>query len=279
MTLMVLPKTVNSTNYKLLPAGKFYTTRNKRVLGVVLHITAGLQDLGLVGDDDSAEGTIRWALSAKPEVSWHAGADSDGVTLCIPDWYTAWHAKGVNSPTVGLEISKLNVDWTVGKNGVTQKWVDATLRSAAKYLAAIVKKYDLPLVLQKSKSTVDAKIAANQKFGFVYHLTTSAGTRSDPGVNFPIDKLFSYIRAELAASTVVTPTPAPTPIQEDEDMKLIRAKAVGPEVFKTDGFRRQHIGKLQLAAFGKAGLKVVELANQVELEAYGPVETNPAGQK
>lgn len=197
MTLMTLPTTVNSTNYKLLPAKKFYTKRQKPVLGVVLHITAGLQDLGLVGTDESAEGTIKWALSALPEVSWHAGCDTDGVELCLPDWYTAWHAKGVNSCTVGLEISKLNVDWTK----VSDAWIERTLRNAAKYLAAIVKKYDLPLTLQTSKASVDSAIAANRKFGFVYHSTTSAGTRSDPGKNFPIERLFKYIREELAGTT------------------------------------------------------------------------------
>jgi N-acetyl-anhydromuramyl-L-alanine amidase AmpD len=204
---MTLPTAATASNYKLLPAKKYYPTRNKPVLGIVLHITAGLQDLGLDGTDESAEGTIKWALSREPEVSWHAGADTDGVELCVPDWYTAWHAKGVNSATVGLEISKLNVDWDVGQNGITQEWVDKTLRNAARYLAAIVKKHGIPLTLVTDKYVVDKAIAANRKFGFVYHSTTSAGTRSDPGKNFPIGKLFAYIKAELA-----TPAPAPKPV-------------------------------------------------------------------
>lgn len=205
--MLTLPSTINSTNYRLLPAGKFYPERrNGNVLGVVLHITAGLQDLGMSGTDESAEGTIKWALSARPEVSWHAGADSDGVELCLPDSYTAWHAKGYNSRTVGIEISKLNVDWSTAPDA----WVTATLKNAARYLAAIVKKHGLPLHLN-TLSEVDAAVAANRKFGFVYHSTTSAGTRSDPGKNFPIERLFTYIRAELATVAVKPPVVAPKP--------------------------------------------------------------------
>ena len=209
MTL-TLPTAATATNYKMLAGSAFYRTRKKPVLGIVLHITAGLQDLGFVGTDESAEGTIRWALNSGARVSWHAGADTDGVELCIPDWFTAWHATGVNSATVGIEISKLNVDWSTAS--VSDRWVEATLRNAARYLAAIVKKHGLPLTLQTSKAAVDDAIAANRKFGFVYHSTTSAGTRSDPGKNFPIDRLFDMIRAELAGSTTTTPTSP----QEDE---------------------------------------------------------------
>lgn len=269
MTL-ALPTAATPTNYKLLPAGKFYPTRKKPVLGIVLHITAGLQDLGLDGTDESAEGTIKWALSRDPEVSWHAGADTDGVELCIPDWYTAWHAKGVNSPTVGLEISKLNVDWTVGKNGVTQEWVDKTLRHAARYLAAIVKKYSLPLVLELDNAKVQSAIAANRRFGFTYHSVTSAGTRSDPGKNFPIAKLFSYIREELA---LPAPKPKPVPYpghqhanstRDDSHVGIIQAR------LKRLGFYKGKVDN----SFGpatEAAVKAFQKANRLKVDGWvGP---------
>ena len=195
------PATVNATNYRLLPAGKFYSTRrNGPVLGIVLHITAGLQDLGMDGPDGSAEGVAKWAASGSAQVSWHVGVDSDSIVPCLPATYTAWHAAGYNSRTFGIEISKLHVDWST----VPADWVTATLRNAARALAPIVVKYGLPLVL-RTKAQVDAAIANNDPFGFVYHSSTSAGTRSDPGKNFPIARLFEMIRAEIGGTA-----PAPT---------------------------------------------------------------------
>lgn len=196
----------STSAYRLIPAGKFYSTRrNGPVLGIVLHITAGLQDLGMDGTDSSAESVAKWAASGNAKVSWHVGVDSDSIVPCLPATYTAWHAAGYNSRTFGIEISKLNVDWST----IPAAWVTATLKNAARALAPIVVKYRLPLAL-RSKAQVDAAVRAGEPFGFVYHSSTSAGTRSDPGKNFPVGLLFDLIRAEIdgapaAARTVLRP--------------------------------------------------------------------------
>ncbi len=192
MGLLVLPTDPDSDEYKLLPGKQFYTSRRKPVVGIVLHIVAGLEDLGLDTNDESAEGTMKWALNTGAKVSWHAGVDTEDVTLGLPDWYTAYQATGYNSSTVGLEISKRHTDWSV----MNPIWVTRTLRKAARYCAAIVKKYDLPLRLS-DKAQVDWAIANNQPFGFTYHMWTSAGTRSDPGKDFPWMQFIQYVKEEL----------------------------------------------------------------------------------
>ena len=202
---MTLPGRATAENYKLIPSGRFYKTRYDKVRGIVLHITAGLQDLGMKGDDPSAEGTNAWQLRAKPEASWNAISDSDSCILCLPDWYTAWHCFGYNSKTVGLEISKLDTDWT----DVPDEWIDATLRNAAKWCAAIVKKHNLPLTLS-TKAEVDRAIARGEKFGFTYHGWLNPETRTDPGLyrgkdTFPIELLFRLIRIELGEEDDMTP--------------------------------------------------------------------------
>ena len=264
--MLTLPKEATRQNYKLLPALQYHTSRNKPVLGMVLHITAGLQDYGLSGSDESMEGTVKWALSAKPEASWHAGADSDGVELCLPDWYTAWHVVGYNSCTVGLEISKANVVW---KNA-PKAWVEDTLRNAARYCAAIVKKYNLPVKLS-TKAEVDRAIARGEKFGFSYHMWLNPNNRSDPGKDFPWEQLKSYILAELHPV-------APKPITMESEMYLVQLEGQDP-VFKSDGFQRQHIGQKQLVGLLRAGLKVIKVKSVDELNAYGPEVPNPVGTK
>ena len=205
MTATTLPKTTSS--YKLVPAGQHYTGRkNGPALGIVLHVTAGLQDTGMTGTDESMEGTIKWALGRRPEVSWHAGTDSDGVELCLPDWYTAWHAKGYNSRTIGIEISNLDARW----DNKPKAWIDATLRNTARVAAAYCKKYGFPLTLS-TKSQVDAAQAAGRKFGFTYHSYTSPTTRRDPGATFPWARFIGMVREEM---NVASPAPAPEPNPE-----------------------------------------------------------------
>ena len=124
------------------------------------------------------------------------------------------------------------------------------------------------------------------------HSTTSLSGKWDLGAGngrvepYSITKFRADVTARLKAGPpgkpkpITPPTPtAPVVSKEITVLALVRATSVGPKVWKTDGFRRQHIGKLQLAGLLKSGLKITELANQTEVDAYGPEEPNPAGQK
>lgn len=188
-----IAKTV--ANFPLLANNKYYTSRNKPVLGIVLHVTAGLQDLGMVGNDPSAEGTIKFGQNTTGDASWHAIADTDTAKTCLPSTYTAWQVKGYNSPTVGIEISNLDAKW----DNKPAKWVEATLRNAAQLAAMYVKKYDLPLTLSK-KAAVDTALSAGKKFGFSYHMWLNPATRSDPGVTFPWSQFIGYVKEYLTGT-------------------------------------------------------------------------------
>ena len=110
MTLYAYP--ADPDDYALIGGGNYYTTRrNGGILGIVLHITAGLQDLG-PRRTRLRRGHCRWANDPAKSVSWHVGVDTDSIVPCLPKSYTAWHAAGYNSRTFGIEISKLNVDWS-----------------------------------------------------------------------------------------------------------------------------------------------------------------------
>lgn len=193
------PTTVSAANYVQVAGDSFYPTRRTGpALGIVLHVTAGLQDLNMEGADNSAEGTAKWAINR--EVSWHAGVDSDSIIPCLPSTYTGWHAKGYNSRTIGIEISNLDARW----DNKPADWVEATLRNAAKACAAWVAQYNFPLV-RATRAQVDSAIAANRKFGFTYHSYLS-DIRVDPGKTFPWDRFIAMVAEELGQ----TP-PAPKP--------------------------------------------------------------------
>ena len=186
----------------LQPVGNYYPTRNEKIVCGVMHITAGATDY--TAPDTSAEGTLNWFKQKGSNVSIHGIVDSDTVQDCLPDEYTAWHAKGYNSCSIGLEIGTGQVDW----RKAPQSWVDATIRNAAKWWAPRVVKWGIPLV-KVSKATVDAerrKGAAAKPVGFIGHGDLDPANRSDPGLvrgvdTFPWALFFTYAQQEVNALT------------------------------------------------------------------------------
>lgn len=116
------------------PHKHFRTTRNgSPILGIVMHITAGIDDYIL--PDTSADSTQRYGATTSTVASWHVCLDSDGISPALPDSYTAYHA-GVsgfnfNTPTLGIEIGKRTTNWNVAP----ADWVDRTIRHAAVWAA------------------------------------------------------------------------------------------------------------------------------------------------
>lgn len=186
------PTTKNSTSYKLLAGSSYYSTRRSgSVIGIVLHVTAGIQDLDIAGTDLSAEKTAAWAVNSGAKVSWHVGTDSDSIVPCLPSSYTGWHAAKYNSRTIGIEISNKDARW----DNKPDQWVEKTIRNTAKAAAAYVKEFNLPLVIS-TKSQVDTAHNKGTKFGFTYHSYLST-IRSDPGKTFPWARFIAMVKEEL----------------------------------------------------------------------------------
>lgn len=171
----------------------FHTTRRNRVLAIVLHVTAGLEDLDAT-DDHSAENTARYAATTDRTVSWHWGSDTDSFIELLPTSYTAFHVVGYNSSTVGLEISKRHADW----RPMDERWVDRTLRVAAAGVAPHARALGIPLRLA-NKAELDHAIAASgNPVGFVYHWQLDDARRQDPGQvgsidTFPIARFLALV--------------------------------------------------------------------------------------
>lgn len=239
-----------STGFYLLdnknPHGPhYYKSRNTSLRHIVLHITAGLEDLDATADQ-SAEKTARYAATTQTKVSWHAAADSDSCFYLLPASYTAFHCKGFNSSGYGLEISKRNTKWT----GMPAAWTEATLRHAAKILAPVVKAHAIPLKrLTRSQATAGHK-------GFLYHSDADPSRRSDPGADFPLDRLFALIQAELAPTSLAPKENRTVFVVKDPDSS---------RQYLTDGFVKRYIGTMTalLAWESKCGrieLDAVEFA-------------------
>ncbi len=180
----------------------FYTSRNKALVGVVVHCTAGLEDLDFIGTDHSAENTARYAATTSRAVSWHSGNDSDSTIELLPASYTGWHCRGYNSSTYGHEISKRHMVWS----SMPDRWVTETLTRAAKHMGKIARENGIP-VRKITKTQLDKAIAAGNPSmgGFVGHRELDPTRRTDPGADFPWDRFLS-----IAQSTTTEEEDMPT---------------------------------------------------------------------
>ena len=192
----------------------YYTSRRGRILAIVVHVTAGLEDLDAT-DDHSAERTARYAATTERRVSWHSGSDTDSAFDLLPDDYTAFHVRGYNSTTLGHEISKKHTDW----HSVSRRFRDASLLQAARHLGPKAAKHGIPFRVA-SLVELDRAIANNgDPVGFIGHHTLDPSRRTDPGLVGTRDTFPWHEFLELARHAANTdPEDELTVAQYDEIM-------------------------------------------------------------
>jgi hypothetical protein len=160
----------------------YYTTRNNRLLAIVVHITAGADDLDTL-NDLSAENVSHYAATTDRDVSWHSGSDADSWIFLLPSGYTAWHASNYNSCTYGHEISKRTTDW----RNVPENWIDKTLRMSAlgpdgrSGLRKIALDNGIPLRWATKAELDHARATGGGPVGFITHAEIQWDDRRDPG--------------------------------------------------------------------------------------------------
>lgn len=179
----------------------FYRTRTSPLVAIVVHITAGLEDLDAWADV-SAENTARYAATTERKVSWHSGSDADSVVQLLPPSYTAWHVAGYNSGTYGHEISKRTTDW----NSAPEPWLGRTLAQAAAHLGPLAELLRIPRRLA-TRAELDLALRTGRPCGFVSHWQLDPARRSDPGLyrgadTFPWTRFFALMGG-------ATPNPSP----------------------------------------------------------------------
>jgi hypothetical protein len=204
----------------------YYPTRNSPLMAIVVHITAGAEDLDTL-DDLSAENVAHYAATTDRDVSWHTGSDADSWVDLLPSSYTAWHATDYNSTTHGHEISKRTTEW----RGMPEQWVDKTLRMAAlgpggnAGLRKVALDNGIPLQWA-TRAELDAQIANYRagrpwkRVGFITHHEVQPDDRTDPGYVRQGGQLIdTFPRARfMALLTIGTPTQPARRFFGDTDM-------------------------------------------------------------
>lgn len=159
----------------------FYDSRRGNIDLVVVHTAENLPDYD--GEDSGAERVARYFATTSRSVSAHATSDSDSIVELLPDDFTAWHVRGYNSRSLGLEIATQAHRWGSGP----EEWEQAALQQAAKVVAKWCERWNVPID-RISKSDADGG-----KRGIVSHSALDPTRRSDPGIGFPWKEFMSLV--------------------------------------------------------------------------------------
>lgn len=167
-------------DFRTNPNRNYYDRRRSEIRLIVIHTAENLPDFE--GGDGGAEAVSRYGATTDRTVSWHATVDSDSVLSNLPDSYTAFHVRGFNSSSLGVEIATRANSW----KKAPADWVDATVENLALLVAGWCKKHDIPPVLLN-------KHEAKHGRGIVSHSALDPKRRSDPGKDFPWDRFLARV--------------------------------------------------------------------------------------
>ena len=164
----------------------WYTSRLNPIQGIVMHTAENLPDI--TPPDRGAEAIADYGARATRSVSWHSTVDSDSIIPMLPDSYTAWHARTVNSRTLGIEMATQARKW----DEVPNWYRVAMMTNAARVCAVWSREHDIPLV----HLTMNLFNAGER--GYLAHADVDPTRRSDPGwQRADWDYFFTLVEQEM----------------------------------------------------------------------------------
>ncbi len=170
--------------YPLVASPHFTPAQGRTIDVVVIHTMESPEHPG------AAAACARWFQNARAEVSAHYCVDPDSVVQCVREEDVAWHARGGNANSVGIELA--------GYAGQRrQDWADAYSRAllvrAATLTAEICRRHAIPLRRLRS-----ADLLAGRR-GVTGHADVSAAFKRsdhwDPGPSFPWTRFLRLTRS------------------------------------------------------------------------------------
>lgn len=192
------------------PGRHYYPSRRGDIRLIVIHTAENLPDWS--GKDGGAEAVARYGATTTRQVSWHATVDSDSVLTNLPDSYTAFHAKGVNSVSLGVEIATRSKSW----DDAPAAWTARTIRNLAVLVAGWCRTHGVPV----------RRVRNSNDSGIIAHSDVDPARRSDPGVGFPWEYFLDEVLTVLG-----------NPHREEDDYMFITHEKTKTVWFLTGGIR------------------------------------------
>lgn len=161
-----------------------YPGRRAEVRLVVLHTSESAFDL--VGPDRGAEAVAGFLDSVERPSSYHAIADRDSAPRLLPWSYTAFGAHRFNSDAVHIAVAGTAADW----NDLEDDHVDQILDQLAPLVDEVLDLYELPpVVLTPDQARTNGR-------GLTGHGVLDPTRRTDPGADFPWDRLLARLQED-----------------------------------------------------------------------------------
>ena len=139
---------------------------------------------------DAAEICARWFASPVSKVSAHYCVDADTVIQCVREKDIAWHARGGNTNSIGVELAGFARQT---REGWADAYSTAVLGRAASLVADVCRRRAVPV-----RWLVAADLVAGRR-GITGHAEVSKAYRKsdhwDPGPGFPVERFLAMVRA------------------------------------------------------------------------------------
>ena len=161
-----------------------FTPASRRAVGVVVIHTMEISERS-----DAAEICARWFARPVSRVSAHYCVDADSVVQCVLEKNIAWHARGGNTNSIGVELAGL-------ASQTRRDWADpysaAVLARAATVVADVCRRRRVPV-----RWLVADDLAAGRRGLTGHNEVSDAFGQSDhwdPGDGFPIEAFLDSVR-------------------------------------------------------------------------------------
>jgi N-acetyl-anhydromuramyl-L-alanine amidase AmpD len=177
-------------DYPFIPSPNMTRTSGRPIDLVVVHTMETAERVG------AAEAVARWFARPEVEVSAHYCVDAEVVVQCVREQDIAWHARGGNGHSIGIELAGRAGQ---GPAGWADEYSSEVLALAAEVAASVCGRYDIPVRWVRAPGLLDGRrgITGHIEISRAFHKSD----HWDPGPAFPIDRFLQLVRA--AATTTV----------------------------------------------------------------------------
>ncbi len=160
------------------------TPASGRSIGVVV-----IHTMEIAERSRAAEVCAQWFENPTSEVSAHYCVDADEIVQCVREEDIAWHARGGNTNSIGIELAGYAGQRALGWNDAYSR---AVVERAARLTADICARHRIPLRRLRA-----ADLVAGRR-GIAGHADVSAAFRKsdhwDPGPDFPWTRFLRLTR-------------------------------------------------------------------------------------
>ena len=160
------------------------TIAEGRVISVVV-----MHTMEITERDGAAEACAAWFANPESEVSAHYCVDAETTIQCVREADIAWHARGGNGNSIGIELAGFA---SQGARDWNDDYSRAVLQRAAGLTAEVCARYRIPI----RRLRVAGLVA--ERSGITGHADVSAAFRKsdhwDPGPGFPWGRFLRLAR-------------------------------------------------------------------------------------